>query len=222
MRFRFIEDRRADYPVRILCEVLEVSPAGYYAWRSRPDSRRSAANRELVDDIQQVHREAYGRYGSPRIHAELRAQGRRASRGRIERLMRHHGIRAIMARPRRARTTDSRHDFPIAANLLERNFTATAPNRIWLADITYVETDQGWLYLAAVPLQPKDRRLGNVRSLARRPAVGSLADGHLGAAAWRRPDPPFRSRRAIRFGGVSQAAAIRRLPSLDEPQRRLL
>jgi putative transposase len=150
MRFRFIEDRRADYPVRILCEVLEVSPAGYYAWRSRPDSRRSAANRELVDDIQQVHREAYGRYGSPRIHAELRAQGRRASRGRIERLMRHHGIRAIMARPRRARTTDSRHDFPIAANLLERNFTATAPNRIWLADITYVETDQGWLYLAAV------------------------------------------------------------------------
>src|SRR5450631_4356034 len=103
MRFRFIEDRRADYPVTILCDVLGVSPAGYYAWRSRPESRRSAANRELIDDIQRVHREAYGRYGSPRIHAGLRAQGRGASRGRIERLMRHHGIRAIMARPRRAR-----------------------------------------------------------------------------------------------------------------------
>jgi HTH-like domain len=90
MRFRFIEDHRADYPVRILCEVLGVSPAGYYAWRTRPESRRSAANRDLVDEIQQVHREAYGRYGSPRIHAELRAQGRGASRGRIERLMRHH------------------------------------------------------------------------------------------------------------------------------------
>ena len=150
MRFRFIEDRRADYPVTIMCDVLGVSPAGYYAWRSRAESRRSAANRELVDDIKRVHRDTSGRYGSPRIHAELKAQGRGVSRGRIERLMRHHGIRAIMARPRRVRTTDSRHDFPIAPNLLDRNFTATAPNRIWLADITYVETDQGWLYLATV------------------------------------------------------------------------
>ncbi|WP_414646173.1 IS3 family transposase [Bradyrhizobium sp. 2S1] len=150
MRFRFIEDRRADDPVTILCDVLGVSPAGYYAWRSRPESQRSVANRELVDDIKRVHRETNGRYGSPRIHVELKAQGRGASRGRIERLMRHHGIRAIMARPRRVRTTDSRHDLPIAANLLERNFTATAPNRIWLADITYIETDQGWLYLATV------------------------------------------------------------------------
>jgi putative transposase len=150
MRFRFIEDRRADYPVTVLCDVLGVSTAGYYAWRSRPESRRSAANREIVDDIKQVHRDTSGRYGSPRIHAELKAQGRGVSRGRIERLMRHHGIRAIMARPRRVRTTDSRHGFPIAPNLLDRDFTASAPNRIWLADITYVETDQGWLYLAAV------------------------------------------------------------------------
>jgi putative transposase len=150
MRFRFIEDRRVDYPVRILCEVLEVSASGYYAWRSRPESRRSAANRELVDDIKRVHRDKKGRYGSPRIHVELKAQGRGISRGRIERLMRHHGIRAIMARPFRVRTTDSRHGFPIAPNLLDRNFVAAAPNRVWLADITYVETDQGWLYLATV------------------------------------------------------------------------
>ncbi|WP_244562063.1 IS3 family transposase [Bradyrhizobium lablabi] len=150
MRFRFIEDRRADYPVTILCDVLGVSPAGYYAWRSRPESRRSAANRHLIDDIRRVHRDTCGRYGSPRIHVELKAQGRGASRGRIERLMRHHGIRAIMARRSRVRTTDSRHDLPIAPNLLDRNFTAAAPNRIWLADITYVETDQGWLYLATI------------------------------------------------------------------------
>src|SRR6202162_6082300 len=147
MRFRFIEDHRADYPVRIMCGALEVSPAGYYAWRARPESRRSAANRELVDDIKRVHHDACGRYGSPRIHRELKDQGRGVSRGRIERLMRHHGIRAIMARPRRVRTTDSRHDLPIAPNLLDRNFTTTAPNRIWLADITYIETDRGWLYL---------------------------------------------------------------------------
>jgi putative transposase len=150
MRFRFIEDRRADYPVTIMCGVLGVSPAGYYAWRSRPESQRSAANRELVNDIRRVHRDTNGRYGSPRVHAELRAHGRGASRGRIERLMRRHGIRAIVAKPRRVRTTDSRHDFPIAPNLLERNFIAAAPNQIWLADITYVETKQGWLYLATL------------------------------------------------------------------------
>ena len=106
MRFRFIEDRCADYPVTVLCDVLGVSPAGYYAWRARPESQRAAANRELVDNIKRVHRDTCGRYGSPRIHAELRAQGRGASRGRIERLMRRHGIMALMARPRRVRTTE--------------------------------------------------------------------------------------------------------------------
>ena len=85
MRFRFIEDRRADYPVTILCDVLGVSPAGYYAWRSRPKSRRSVANRHLIDDIKRVHRDTNGRYGSPRIHIELKAQGRGVSRGRIGR-----------------------------------------------------------------------------------------------------------------------------------------
>ncbi len=167
MRFRFIEDHRPDYPVRIMCGALDVSPAGYYAWRSRPESRRSAANRDLLDHITQVHRDTGGRYGSPRIHIELQAQGRGASRGRIERLMRRHGIRAIMARPRRARTTDSRHDNPIAPNLLNRNFSAAAPNRIWLTDITYVETDQGWLYLAAV------------MDLYSRRIVGWAMDDHL-------------------------------------------
>lgn len=150
MRFRFIEDRRDDYPVRQMCAVLGVSPAGYYAWRSRPESHRSAANRALLPEIMRVHRNSGGRYGSPRVHAVLRAQGRGVSRGRIERLMRRHGIRAIMMQPRRVCTTDSRHDLPIAPNLLDRNFTASAPNHIWLADITYIPTGEGWLYLAAV------------------------------------------------------------------------
>ena len=150
MRFRFIEDRRSDYPVRVMCRVLEVSPAGYYAWRSRPESSRSAANRELMEGIRRAHRDSHGSYGSPRIHAELKAQGHGASRGRIERQMRCHGIRAIAATPRRCRTTDSGHDFPIAPNLLGRNFSAAARNQIWLADITYIETSQGWLYLAAI------------------------------------------------------------------------
>jgi transposase InsO family protein len=104
----------------------------------------------LVAAIRRAHGDSGGRYGSPRVHAVLQAQGRGTSRGRIERLMRHYGIRAIMAPPRRVRTTDSRHTLPIAPNLLARDFTAAAPNRIWLADITYIPTGEGWLYLATV------------------------------------------------------------------------
>jgi transposase InsO family protein len=148
MRFRFIEDRRVDYPVRVMCAVLDVSPAGYYAWRSRPESQRSVVNRGLLSEVRRVHRDNRGRYGSPRIHAELRNRG--VSRGRIERLMRRHGIRAIMASAWHPRTTDSRHKLPIAPNLIDRNFSTIAPNRVWLADITYIRTDEGWLYLAAV------------------------------------------------------------------------
>ncbi len=209
MRFRFVEDHRADYPVRIMCGALDVSPAGYYAWRSRSESLRSAANRELVDDIRKVHRDTRGRYGSPRIHVELKAQGRGASRGRIERLMRHHGIRAIMARPRRMRTTDSRHDHPIAPNLLNRNFSAAAPNRIWLTDITYVETDQGWLYLAAV------------MDLYSRRIVGWAIDDHLRtelplaalnmAISTRRPGANLihHSDRGVQYASTDYRAALR-------------
>ncbi len=114
MSFRFIEDHRDTYPVRLMCAVLEVSPAGYYAWRDRPVSERTKSNATLLAAIRQVHRDSSGRYGSPRVHAVLRRQGRGVSRGRIERMMRRHGIRAIMAPPRRVRTTDSRHDLPIA------------------------------------------------------------------------------------------------------------
>jgi transposase InsO family protein len=104
----------------------------------------------LLDEIRQIHHKSGRRYGSPRVHAVLRMQGCGASRGRIERLMRRHGIRAIMAPPRRVRTTNSRHDLPIAPNRIARDFTAVAPNRVWLADVTYIPTAQGWLYLAAV------------------------------------------------------------------------
>ena len=223
MRFRFVEDHRADYPVRVMCGMLDVSPAGYYAWRSRPESQRSAANRDLVDDIKRVHRDVCGRYGSPRIHVELKARGRGVSRGRIERLMRHHGIRAIMARPRRARTTDSRHDCPIAPNLIDRNFIAAAPNRIWLADITYIETDQGWLYLAAVMDLCSRRIVGwAMDDHMHRTAIGGSEHGDLNPTAWRQPDPPLRPRRPIRIDRLPHRASVGRLPGLDEPQSRLL
>jgi putative transposase len=150
MKFRLIADQRETFPVRVLCDVMGVSAAGYYAWRGRRESPRKAANRTLLTEIRRLHLAHRGRYGAPRIHAALRGLGQTASRGRVERLMRHHGIRAIRARRFRACTTDSRHDLPIVPNRLAQNFTAGQPNQVWLADITYVPTGEGWLYLAVV------------------------------------------------------------------------
>jgi putative transposase len=150
MRFRFIEQHARTYPVRLMYRVLQVSPSGYYAWRSRPESARTTANRSLLEDVQRLYGQHKGRYGSPRIHAALRAEGHRVSRGRVERLMHRHGIRALARRRFRPTTTDSRHQLPIAPNLLQQMFTASVPNRVWLADITYIPTSEGWLYLAAV------------------------------------------------------------------------
>jgi transposase InsO family protein len=119
-----------------MCRVLKVSPSGYYAWRSRPESQRAIANRRLLQDVQRLHGQHHSRYGSPRMHAALRAEGHRVSRGRVERLMRRHGIRALARRRFRPTTTDSRHQLPIAPNLLQQKFAVPEPNRVWLADIT--------------------------------------------------------------------------------------
>ena len=108
MRFRLIEDQRDVWPVRVMCDALSVSPSGYYAWRSRPESPRAIANRDLLSDIRRVHADHRGRYGAPRIHAELRAAGQTLSRKRIERVMRRHGIRAQVPRRYRVCTTDSK------------------------------------------------------------------------------------------------------------------
>jgi hypothetical protein len=150
MRFRLIEDHRDVWPVRVMCDALSVSPSGFYAWRSQPESPRKIANRELLVDIRRVHAQHRGRYGAPRIHAELRAEGQTVCRKRVERVMRQHGIRAHAPRRYRVCTTDSKHSLPVAANLLDRNFIADRPNQVWLADITYVPTGEGWLYLAVI------------------------------------------------------------------------
>src|SRR5829696_328652 len=150
MKFRFIADHQEEWPVRVMCDVLGVSPAGYFAWRCRPESARAAANQNLLADVRRLQAQHRGRYGSPRMHAALRAEGRSVSRGRVERLMRRHGIRAAASRRFRPVTTDSRHGLPVAPNLLEQRFEASAPNQVWLADLTYGPTGEGWLYLAAV------------------------------------------------------------------------
>lgn len=116
MRFCFIEDHRAAFPVRTMCAVLEVSASGYYAWRDRPESARSRADRALAVDIRRVHAENRAVYGSPRVHAALRAEGRRIGVNRIARLMRQHGIRGRYKR-RLPRTTDSKHSLPVPSLL---------------------------------------------------------------------------------------------------------
>ena len=151
MRFRVVEDCRGSWPVQALCRVLGISTAGYYAWRSRPDSKRAVENSALLADIRQAHADSGGRYGSLRVHAVLRAHGRRVGRGRVERLMRRHGVRGLVAQRRRVQTTNSRHAFPVAPNLLERKFSETSrPNQVWLSDLTYIPTGEGWLYMAAI------------------------------------------------------------------------
>ena len=135
MRFVFVEAERAQYPVGLLCLLLAVSRSGYYAWRGRPASQRAIADRALTAEIRVIHERSQRRYGSPRVHEELGANDMRVGRKRVARLMKEDGISA-RAKRRFVKTTDSKHDFPIAPNLLERNFTADAPNAIWVGDIS--------------------------------------------------------------------------------------
>lgn len=149
MKFAFIDVEKAQWPVGVQCDVLGVSRSGYYAWKGRPMPAREAQDAALVVEIKAAHKAGRGNYGSPRVHRELRANGRRVSRKRVERLMRQEGI-AARKRRRLRRTTDSTHPHPIAPNVLERNFDVELPNTAWVTDVTYVRTHEGWLYLAAI------------------------------------------------------------------------
>ena len=136
--------------MNFMCELLDVSRSGYYQWLSSQSSARQQWRQELKDQIRQIHREHAGRYGAPRITAELRDRGFACNRKTVAKLMKQQQIHALMARSFLPQTTDSNHAYVRAPNLLAQDFKATEPNRRWVADITYVPTNQGWLYLAAV------------------------------------------------------------------------
>jgi transposase InsO family protein len=140
---------KATYPVRLLCRCLAVSRAGYYAWRKRPPSARAREDAQLGVEIAAAHAESRRTYGSPRVQRDLRARGRCVSRKRVARLMRERGLHARRRR-RFQRTTDSNHAFPVAANVLDRRFSVERPNLVWVGDITYIATREGWLYLAVI------------------------------------------------------------------------
>ena len=149
MRFRFIDAEKACYPIRILCRCLEVSRSGYYAWRGRKPGARAHDDARLKVKIAASHSASQRTYGSPRILRDLRADGDLVSRKRVARLMRELEIEGRRKRRYRA-TTDSRHPFPVAPNVLMRDFEVDEPNTAWVTDITYLATLEGWLYLAAI------------------------------------------------------------------------
>jgi putative transposase len=150
VRFAFVRKRSKEFPVRLMCEVLNVSRSGYYAWVDRPASARRERRAGLIERIREVHEESGGTYGSPRVAVELREQGESMSENTVAKYMRAAGIGV---KPRRSfvpRTTDSDHPHPIAPNVLERDFDASAPDQKWACDLTYIWTDEGWLYLSVV------------------------------------------------------------------------
>lgn len=191
------------------CALLGVSRSGYYAWRHRPESLRAQANRQLVREMEQIHRDVDRTYGSPRMQQELVGRAFRCGRHRVARLMRAHGLRGKQARRWRV-TTDSRHGFAVAPNRLGRRFSPTGPNTVWMSDVTYVPTAEGWCYLAVV-LDAFSRRI-----------VGWALDTHLTAAlplaaleralATRRPGPGLlhHSDRGIQYACTAYQAVLQR------------
>ena len=150
MKYAWIAEQGQDFAVSEMCEILGVSVSGYRSWKrgGTPDRKR-LTDSQMVALVRAIHAEHKAAYGSPRMLRELRARGFSASKARVERLMRENDIRARHKRRYKV-TTDSRHGLPVAPNLLDRNFTPAAPNRVWTSDITYLWTDEGWLYLAIV------------------------------------------------------------------------
>lgn len=149
MKFAFVAEEKAHFPVNVLCSVLGVSRSGFYAWRDRSPSERAKQDACLAVEVTALHKRSRETYGSPRVFRDLVAKGIRTSEKRVARLMRTNGLAAKRRRRFKA-TTDSKHTSPIAPNLLRRDFTAGAPNKVWVTDVTCVWTMQGWLYLAAI------------------------------------------------------------------------
>jgi putative transposase len=150
VKFQFIDQHQNQFLIAVMCRVLSVSRSGYYAWRKRPASPRKMANDIVLEQIKAAHHKSRQTYGSPRIQAELVAQGIRCGHNRVARLMRLNGLRAKQKRAFKVKTTDSNHHQPVAPNLLDQDFQTDQPDRKWLTDITYIATAEGWLYLAVV------------------------------------------------------------------------
>lgn len=144
-----MQQHQAEFPISVMCDVFSVSRSGYYAWLKKPVSKRQQANTKLLEKIRAAHHDSGEAYGSPRVYQALKKQGEPCSENRVARLMREDGLRAKTKRRFKA-TTDSKHNLPVAPNLLNRDFSPEEPNQVYAGDITYIWTTEGWLYLAVV------------------------------------------------------------------------
>lgn len=143
-----MKELRFEFPMPLMCRMLNVTASGYYNWLNRPASQRQRRNERLAVEIRAVHKQTRETYGSERLHRELTKKGVQVSLHLVRKIRREQGIRCKQKRKFKA-TTNSRHALPVAENLLKQDFVATAPNQVWVTDITYVGTDEGWLYLAS-------------------------------------------------------------------------
>ena len=152
MKFAFVSEKKVAFPIAVLCRVMGVSSSGFYASQRRPTSPRAMSDAALSVQILASHEASQQTYGSPRIREDLIGLGQRVGRNRITRIMRERQLKVRTRRKFRV-TTDSKHKFPIAPNVLQRDFTAAAPNEAWVTDISFLWTTQGWLYLAVKSIQ---------------------------------------------------------------------
>jgi putative transposase len=208
VKYAFILAEKA-YPIAVLCSVLGVSRSGFHAWRKRPVAPRTRSDAQLAAQVTAVHERSRKTYGSPRVHAELRAKGVRVGKKRIERLMRENGLEARRKR-RFRKTTDSKHSHPIAPNVVARKFDVAAPNRVWATDVTAIWTLEGWLFLA-VMLDLYSRRVVAWAASANNDTLLALETLRAGLGA-RRPRPGLvhHSDRGSPYASAEYRAALAR------------
>ena len=223
MRFALVDQAKKDFPVHRLCRVLGVSQSGYFAWKDRPASRRQRDDMVMLAHVRSSFALSNGTYGSPRMTRELQDDGFAIGRRRTARLMRENGLRARQKR-RFKRTTDSEHAWPIAPNIIDQDFAATAPNQKWGVDISYVWTREGWLYLAVVIDLFSRKVVGWAVGdrLHRRLGSRRAPQGSHNASPARRADPSLGQGKPILFGGLPGRTTPPRHHDLHVGQGQLL
>lgn len=208
------------FPITTMCEILEVSRSGYYAWKDRSESARDAKNRVLVVDIRAAFERSEQTYGSPRVYRVLKSQGISCSKKRVERLMRQERLISVHHKKFCPQTTNSAHHLPIADNLLQQDFSANVPNQKWVGDITYIPTAEGWLYLAVIIDLFSRRVVGWATGSS---LHAELACAALRMAAFRRGNPQnlvYHSDRGIQYASAEFQAALSSLKATPSMSRK--
>ena len=220
MKYACLAQYAGVHPVRLMCRVLEISPAGYYAWRQAPRSAHAAEDAQLHGEIRDAFDASAATYGAPRVHRALQAEGICVGRKRVARLMREAGLVARRPSRRGVRTTDSTHAEPVVPNRLNRQFTVPVPDRVWVSDITYVPTRQGWLYLGVV-LDLASRR---VVGAAMRPTLDTelALDALRMALGARRPPPGLlhHSDRGVQYAATAYRELLTQHGAVQSMSRR--